>query len=141
MAILLTAIGGETYALLTSLLSPAKPHDQTCAEITAVLKAHFEPKPIIIAERFHFHRRHQGANETIAEYVAELRHLASTCEFKDYLDQALRDRLVCGLRHEATQKRLLTEPKLTLTKAIEIAQSLEAAEQNSQKIKEPYRKS
>lgn len=90
-----------------------------------------------IAEQFHFHRRQQGANETIAEYVAELRRLASTCEFKDYLDQALRDRLVCGSRHEATQKRLLTEPKLTLTKAIEIVQSLEAAEQKSQQIKEP----
>ena len=83
VAVLLTAIGGETYALLTNLLSPAKPCDQTYAEITAVLKAHFEPKPIIIAERFHFHRRQQGANETIAEYMAELRHLASTCEFKD----------------------------------------------------------
>ena len=44
---------------------------------------------------------------------------------------------MCGLCHEATQKRLLTKPKLTLTKAIEIVQSLEAAEQISQKIKEP----
>ena len=50
VAVLLTAIGGETYALLTSLLSPAKPRDQTYAEITAVLKAHIEPKSIIIAE-------------------------------------------------------------------------------------------
>jgi len=137
VAVLLTAIGGETYALLNSLLSPAKPRDKTFAELTTVLKAHFEPKPVVIAERFHFHRRQQGANETISEYVAELRRLATTCEFNDYLDQALRDRLVCGLRHEPTQKRLLTESKLTLTKAIEIAQSLEAAEQNSQQIKEP----
>ena len=137
VAVLLTAIGGETYALLTSLLSPAKPRDKSYREITAVLKAHFEPKPIIIAERFHFHRRQQAQTETIAEYVAELRRLASTCEFNDYLEQALRDRLVCGLRHGATQKRLLTEPKLTLTKAIEIAQSLEAAEHKSRQINEP----
>ena len=135
--VLLTAIGRDMYALLTSLLSPAKPRSKTFEQITTVLKAHFEPKPITIAERFHFHRRQQGENENIAEYVAELRHLASMCEFNDYLNQALRDRLVCGLRHEAMQKRLLTESKLTLTKAIEIAQSLEAAEQNSQQIKEP----
>ena len=50
VAVLLTAIGGEMYTLLTSLLSPAKPRDQTYAEITAVLKGNFEPKPIIIAE-------------------------------------------------------------------------------------------
>ena len=38
VAVLLTAIVGETYALLTSLLSPAKPRDKSFAEITAVLK-------------------------------------------------------------------------------------------------------
>ena len=131
VAVLLTAIGGETYALLTSLLSLAKPRDKSYTEITAAaLKAHFEPKPIVITGQFHFHRWQQGANETIMieEYVAELRRLVTTCEFNDYLDQELRDRLVCGLCHEATQKRLLTESRLTLTKAIEIAQSLEAAE-------------
>ena len=56
--------------------------------------------------------------------MAELRRLTSTYEFNNYLGQALRDRLMCGLHHEATQKRLLTEPKLTLTKAIKISQSL-----------------
>ena len=127
VAVLLTAIEGETYPLSTSLLSPAKPHDKTYTEITAVLKAHFEPKPFIIVERFHFHRQQQGANESIAEYMAELRHLSSTREFNDYLDQALKDRMVCGLRHEATQKRLVTELRLMLLKAIEIVQSLEAA--------------
>ena len=68
--------------------------------------------------------------------MAELRRLTSTYEFNNYLGQALRDRLMCGLHHEATQKRLLTGPKLTLTKAIKISQSLEAPEQNSQQIKE-----
>ena len=57
VAVLLTAIGGETYALLTSLLSPAKPCDKSYREITTVLKAHFEPKPIIIAKLFLFYRR------------------------------------------------------------------------------------
>ena len=68
--------------------------------------------------------------------MAELRRLTSTYEFNNYLGQALTDRLMCRLHHEATQKRLLTEPKLTLTKAIKILQSLEAPEQNSQQIKE-----
>jgi len=54
VVVLLTAIGGEMYTLLNSLLSPAKPRDKTFAELT-VLKAHFEPKPAIITKRFHFH--------------------------------------------------------------------------------------
>ena len=61
------------------------------------------------------------ANETIAEYVAELRYLTITCKFKGYLEQALRDRLVCGLRYEPTQRKLLTESRWIFTKAIEIA--------------------
>ena len=84
VAVLLKAIGGETYALLTSLLSPAKPHDKSFTQITEVLKKYFEPQPVIIAERFHFHRQQQKANEFIAEYVAALRHLATTCDFKEY---------------------------------------------------------
>ena len=90
---------------------------------------------MVIAERFYFHRRSQVAGESVAEYIAELRRLATNYEFGEYLEQALRDRLVCGLKHEPTQKRLLSEAMLSLAKAIEIAQSVEAAEMNALKLK------
>ena len=133
--VLLTAIGGETYALLRSLLAPDKPSLKTFAQLKETLKRHFDPKPLVIAERFYFHRRCQAAGEAIADYVAELRRLATNCEFGDYLEQALRDRLVCGLRHEPTQKRLLSEAALSLARANEIAQSMEAAERNASQLK------
>jgi hypothetical protein len=63
-----------------------------------------------------------------------------TCEFgklqanETVLDQSLRDRLVCGLKSEHAQKRLLSEENLTLTKALQIAQSMEAAEANVKQI-------
>ena len=66
----------------------------------------------------------------------ELRRLATHCEFGDYLDQALRDRLVCGIRSENIQKHLLIEADLTLTQAVELAQGMEAAHQNTQFMKE-----
>ena len=34
------------------------------------------------------------------DYEAEPRRLATHCEFGDYLDQALRDGLVCGIRSD-----------------------------------------
>lgn len=46
--------------------------------------------------------------------TVKLQHVASTCDFGWFLDQALSDRLVCGLRNAATQKRLLAEADLTL---------------------------
>ena len=103
--------------------------------MATILKSHFEPKPLLIAERFHFHRRDQAAGETIAEYVAELRRLSTHCDFGDTLNDALRDRLVCGLRYESVQKRLLSEPDLTFKRALEIAQSLEAADKNAKALK------
>ena len=68
----------------------------------------------------------------IAEFVAELKRLAATCEFGQYLNDALRDRFVCGLLHEGMQKHLLSEPDLTFTRAVEIAQGIAAAEKNIQ---------
>ena len=48
----------------------------------------------------------------------------------------MRDRLVCGLRDEDTQKRLLSEEDLTFVCAMEMAQSREAAQLNVQQLKE-----
>ena len=52
------------------------------------------------------------------------------CEFGDYLEEALRDRFVCELRSETTQKQLLTEVDLTFKQAVEVAKGIEAADKN-----------
>ena len=59
-------------------------------------------------------------HDTVSEYVAELRRLATTCEFGTFLNEALCDRLVCGLKEEAMQRRLLAEPSLDLLKSMEL---------------------
>ena len=51
-----------------------------------------------------------------------------------FVNQALRDRLICELVNHNIQKKLLTEANLTLTKALEIAKSMEAAEVNMKKL-------
>ena len=119
--ILLSSIGSTTYSLLSDLVAPTLPKDKSFAEIKAVLQKHFEPKRAIIAERFHFHKRDQSAGESVAEYDAALRKLATHCKFGNYLEEALRDRFVCGLRNEGIQRRLLAETELPLTKAMEMA--------------------
>ena len=49
----------------------------------------------------------------------------------------LRDRLVCGLRNQKLQQRLLAESNLTFTKAFEIAQTAELSEQNAKDLQRP----
>ena len=103
VAAFLTVIGSHLYKLLRNLVSPAKPADKSYEELTQVLKQHLVPKAIIIAERLKFRKRIQKPGENIAIYLAFLKQLAETCDFKAFLDEALRDQLVCGLRSEAIQ--------------------------------------
>ena len=131
----LTMVGGKTYHLLANLVVPKKPKEMTLAEIKTTLQKHYEPKPIVIAERFHFHQRSQAMGESVADYMAELRRLTTHCAYGTHLNEALRDRLVCGLTNVAIQKRLLGEVDLTLEKAMEIAQGMEAAEKNAKTLK------
>lgn len=138
VAVLLSVIGSKTYALLRSLLHPEAPKEKSFDQLAKTLREHLEPKPQTIVERFHFHRRNQEQSESVLDYnnIAELRRLSATCDFEGYLKEVLRDRFVCGLSNEATQKRLLTEQNLDLAKALEVAQAMEAALKNALQFKD-----
>ena len=126
------------YGLLRSLTAPKAPKESSFKELLELLKAHFKPAPIVIAERYWFHCRDQAAGESIGDYVAELCRLTAHCHFEattDNLEEVLRDCFVCGLRNESTRKRLLTEKDLTFLKALEIAKSLETAAKDAQQLK------
>ena len=90
-------------------VSPDRPKDKSFVELKELLVAHYSPKPILIAERFKFHHRNQLESKTVAQFVVELKQLALKCEFGTFLEEALRDRLVCGLKSVQIQKELLPE--------------------------------
>ena len=124
---LLSVIGGKTYTLLRNLSAPVKPAERSFKEIVELLRKHLSPKPLVIAERFRFHRRDQLSGESISNYVAELKKLSEHCAFGDSLKDSLRDRLVCGMRNENIQKKLLSVAELTFDRAFEIAIAMETA--------------
>ena len=129
-SIFITSIGAKTYKLLRDLLLPSKPMDAKFNVITETLKKHFEPKPCEIVERFRFNTCDRSLNQSTADYVAELRRLSEFCNYGDKLEEHIRDRLVCGIRDNRIQRRLLSEGNLTLKKAVEISIGVELAEKN-----------
>ena len=131
LPVFLSSIGGKTYGLLRNLLAPTLPKDKSLAQVIAILGKHFDPKPAVIAE---FHKRDQLPGELLADYIAELRRLTTHCAFGEYLEDALRDRLVCGLCSEGAQRRLLATKNLTLSEAVETALAMEAAEKDSKAL-------
>ena len=103
--------------------------------ICDTLKKHYSPQPIKIAERYRFYNRKQLEGESAADYLAHLRQLASTCQFGSFLDEALCDRLVCGVRDPGMQRRLLAEADLSLKKAFQLIQGMEAAAKNAEEMR------
>ena len=122
--------------MLHNLCSPAKAQMKTYKELTDLLIRHFDPELLIIAERFHLHRRNQAPGESVTKFVAELRCLSSTCKFAEaYLDEALWDRFVCGIENENFQQRLLSEDKFTFKSGGLDSCYMEAAEKNAKALK------
>ncbi|XP_037508698.1 uncharacterized protein K02A2.6-like [Rhipicephalus sanguineus] len=73
--------------------------------------------------------------ESIADFVADLRRLSEHCEFGVTLEDMLRDRLVCGVRDEGLQRRLLAETALDFKKAYEKAVAAEYATRQTETIR------
>ena len=113
---LFNLIDGKVYTVLRDLLAPEKPTTKSFQLVVATLQEHLSPEPSEISERFCFYERNQQERESILSNVAKLRKLATHCNFGGNLDEALRDRLVCGLRNMQIQKRLLSEAKLKYSK-------------------------
>jgi len=73
------------------MLAPVKPADKPLKDLKLALQTHFKPKPVVVAEHFHFHCRNQEPGKIISKYKAELCCLASSYKFRDYLSEAIRD--------------------------------------------------
>ena len=126
-AILISVIGAKVYDVLADLCSHVSPATKTYVELTAVLKEHFGPKKLVISERYRLYSCSQAANESVSSFVASLKWLATMCNFGTHLNEALRDRFVCGLQSDSMKKKILTAED-TFKQAIKIALSIEMAE-------------
>ena len=134
-SVFLTVIGAKAYKQLRSLIAPVKPGESDFATLSEAMKNHYTPAPSEIVQRFRFNSRFRRSGESVSTYIAELRALAEFCNFGDTLNIMIRDRLVCGINDDNTQRLLLAEKDLTYDKALEIARSQEAAAQNVQTLR------
>ena len=131
-ALFITLVGQATFAKLRDLASPRDIVDLSLGDIMELLKTHYRPQTVEIAERYKFFKRTQGVSERTADFMAELRRLAETCNFGQYLQTALRDQFVCGLRDKKCQRELLSIQDLTAEIAIRRATAAEVVSKETQ---------
>lgn len=131
---LLANVGFEVVTLITELCFPDKPEDKEFSVLNDLIEKHLAPKPSEMAETYKFMQRNQQEQEGVREYVTALKKLSQTCNFSNYLERALRDKFVSGLRNEAIVKKLFGESKITFQQAVDIAVNMELADKEARLV-------
>ena len=126
-ALFSTHIGQKMYTKLKTWVNPTPLAELNLEQIIDHLKVRTRPETVEIAERYKFFKRLQQPSESIIDYMGELRKLAKTCNFAGYLNTALRDQFVCGLRDTHIQRELLSIRDLTVATALDKGRAMEAA--------------
>lgn len=127
-------VGPRAYEVLRCACLPALPSVATIPQLQEMLMARFEPPGLVPAQRHLFMSRNQRDNETIQEYIAALQHLASRCDFGAYYAQALRDRLISGVRSDDSRKRCLRIVDPTFENVKDLPMQEEAVAQQAKAI-------
>ena len=133
VAHMISLMGKEAYTVLKDLCLPAKPKDKTFDELCKLLTDYYKPSLLIVAESYKFHQARQELGESVSIYANRLRRLAANCQFNDFLDRALRDKFVCGIRDQSTLKRLLSKD-LSFQKCLEQALADESADKETRNL-------
>lgn len=117
---LLTFVEFEIVTLMTQLCFPEEVETKSFNTLMKLVQQHLEPDHSEITETYKFMLRTQKDNESVTEYLAALKSSAKTCNFSNYLDRALRDKFVHGLKNQAIVRKLFTESNLNFQQAVNI---------------------
>ena len=124
-ATLLSCIGMEGFELYETLDFPTEDERTKIEKVLDRLERHFVGEVNETFERFRFNQRNQEVSETIDSYVSALRALVKSCNFGTLEESLLRDRIVMGIRDDATRKKLLQTRSLDLKIAVDICRASE----------------
>ncbi|UYV82346.1 K02A2.6-like, partial [Cordylochernes scorpioides] len=132
-ATFLSFIGKDCFNVFLNL-DLKEDEKNSLPKIIEALDNHFTPQKNVIYERYIFNTSNQEENEGIDSYTNRLRGLASSCEYDILTEELIRDRIVLGIKDNRVRKKLLMEPKLNLSLAIDICRTAEVTEQQITKL-------
>ncbi|CAK1598012.1 unnamed protein product [Parnassius mnemosyne] len=123
--ILLTHLTDETYRLVRNLAYPQDLESLSYSNLAKLLDGHFKPKKCSFVDKEKFFGATRNPGESLGDWAARLRGLASNCDFGTALETNLRDRFVLGLGPGPEQDKLFEHDPSTLTLSV----AMELAEQ------------
>ncbi|KAL6723826.1 hypothetical protein Aduo_018790 [Ancylostoma duodenale] len=137
--VFLQEVGNSNYELLESLLQGQELGATDLADLFNAMEKHFQPKKLILAERFGLMSKSQKPGQSLHEFYAELQKAANGCQFeqiKNHRDAIVTMVLIGGLQSLETRKRLLEKEDLTSKEALEHLEALKRVGINAPHLKE-----
>ena len=137
-AVFLWAVGGATYTLLESLVSPKSLVNEETSfdELIKLLDVHYDDAKNIMTSTYDFYSCYQKDGQSFSEWKAELCDKLRYCGFTTSTlknkpqDRALRDMYVIGIKNPKIRQLLLKEQDPDLEKAEKIIQVAERLQQD-----------
>jgi len=124
-AIFLACIGSDAYNVFTTMESSDADRADP-AKLIDAFEQHCVGQINEVYEHYVFNRQQQESSETFDAFLGDLRRLVKTCGYGAVEESTVRNRIVLGIRHDTTRKKLLQTTTLTHATAIDICRSVEA---------------
>ena len=98
----------------------------TFPTLKTAFDTYFQVRYNTVYERAYFNKRVQHPGETAEEFIVAVHSMADRCEFGDFRDTLVRNRLVVGIRNVALSEKLQLNAALTLADAVNQIRQREA---------------
>ena len=142
--LMLNFIGPDVYRLTVDHFSPMKVTDVTYDNVVNFLNKFYTPTCNYLFKRMKFGKIHRKTEQSIAQYLSELRSAATECKLGATLNEQLRDQFFLGLNSPNMQEELFRkhpEDGATLADIETDALLLEAAYQQQKNFEASNSKS
>lgn len=131
----ITMSGPSVFSELKLLYPNSNISDIPYSDMIKKLKSRLDKKPSGLVQRFKFSQRTQQLEESLEDYVLSIKLQAEFCSFGSFKDQAVRDRIISGIRDTKLQEKLLNEDEeLSLDAAEKIITTWEMAQSNAKSL-------
>ena len=121
------------FCILEDQCYPDIVSTNSVAEIKKILVDYMDPKTTKHFQRYHFHKQLKKTDQSVREYIKEIRKVGSWCEFADFNNKAMLDNLLVGMSDEQLVEELLQVAILTWKKAQMEAFSREQTNKEAQR--------
>lgn len=113
-SVLIALTGPVVYDELKLIFPTVELATLNYADMVKKLKERFDKVDPDMMQRFYFYNRFQKADESAESFILSVKLQAELCNFQQFKETAIRDRLIMGLHDRELQKSLLMSETLTL---------------------------